>query len=301
MHDGSPGSAQTAQNQLNEKAEAASTANRAAGAAWDKVDNIRRQAQQLMETWHQNGAACAEQLNRAAELAPDKGFFESIGDALIGAGDWVMDHLEQIGDVAGMISAVAGALAFIPVLTPVMAPIAIVSGGAALAAHAGDIVANGKAGSLNAWISVGGDALGLIPGVGAISRGVDAATTSLRTVDGLMPAAASGFSDFAAEAARTGGDAASAFKWLGQNAADTFGGSADVLAKSMQGGVNVALQGPTAADWVVGNGTTGDVKNAAGAASAGLNSVQGVGSYGEAVHGGFDIGRSLRGFAAAVG
>src|SRR5690606_26551410 len=144
MHDGSPGAVQAAQSQVDEKAQAASAANRAAGAAWDRVDGIRRQAQQLMETWNQDGAACAEQLNRAAELAPDKGFFESIGDALAGAGDWVMDHLGEIGDVAGMISAVAGALSFIPVLAPFTGPIALAAGGVALAAHGGEMVKEGK-------------------------------------------------------------------------------------------------------------------------------------------------------------
>ncbi|OLT45128.1 hypothetical protein BJF85_01555 [Saccharomonospora sp. CUA-673] len=300
MHDGSPASAQAAQSQVNQKAEAAAAANRAAGEAWGKVEQIRRQAEQLMETWNQDGATCAEALNRAAELAPDKGFFESIGDAFASAGDWVMDHLGEIGDVAGMISAVAGALSFIPVLAPVTGPIALAAGGIALAAHGGEMVKEGKWDEPSAWVGLGADALGVLPGVGAVSKGLATATDSLQVVDGLAPAAMSGGKVMLQEAGKVA-EPAKLMGAFGEKMAGSVGGNADTIAKVTQNTLSLGGQVPSGLDMAIGNETTGAAKDVAGYAGGGLAGVQSVGEWGNAGSALKDLGGSLGDFARAVG
>lgn len=299
MHDGSPGAVQAAQSQVDEKAQAASAANRAAGAAWDRVDGIRRQAQQLMETWNQDGAACAEQLNRAAELAPDKGFFESIGDALAGAGDWVMDHLGEIGDVAGMISAVAGALSFIPVLAPFTGPIALAAGGVALAAHGGEMVKEGKWDEPSAWVGLGADMLGVLPGVGAAAKG---GGLTVDLMQGLN------VSDSVAGGARLAMDtmqevpkASTAAAWAGDKVSGLVGGNADTIAKSLEGTLNVAFQTPSTIEAFAGEGSTGALKDGSGyaaAATAANTSLREWETTGNSIKG---LGSSLSSFTRALG
>jgi hypothetical protein len=59
-------------------------------------------------------------------------------------GNWVKGHLGDIGDIAGVIAAVAGALSFIPILAPITGPIALAAGGVALLAHGADMAEKGK-------------------------------------------------------------------------------------------------------------------------------------------------------------
>ncbi|MEV4756028.1 hypothetical protein AB0J86_13070 [Micromonospora sp. NPDC049559] len=74
--------------------------------------------------------------------------------------------LEKAGDVAGAVSAVAGRLALIPGLQVFAAPIALLSGGAALGLHLADMVATGEYG--DKWVDVLGDVVGLFPGARAM-------------------------------------------------------------------------------------------------------------------------------------
>ncbi|SDK01844.1 hypothetical protein SAMN04488074_10441 [Lentzea albidocapillata subsp. violacea] len=81
--------------------------------------------------------------------------------------------MKTVGDIAGMVSAVAGGLALIPVLAPVAAPVALFAGGVAFATHAADMIAKGSYG--DDWVGVAGDAAGILPGVKTVSTVVNAA------------------------------------------------------------------------------------------------------------------------------
>jgi len=78
--------------------------------------------------------------------------------------------LGQVGDIAGAVGAVAGGLALIPVLTPFAAPVALLAGATALVAHGVDMVATDSYDDPNAWIGLGGDAVGLVPGARAVGE-----------------------------------------------------------------------------------------------------------------------------------
>lgn len=263
----------------------------AASNAWDKVDDIRRQARDLQDRWEDDGNTCARALRKAADAAPQESFWESLGGMFDDVGTWFKDHLGEIGDIAGIVSAVAGGLAFIPVLTPVMGPIAIGAGVVALGAHGADMAVNDKWDDPNAWIGLGGDVLGVVPGVGALSKGFDAAGSAISGVDKIVDvtraggafnhmaatgydAAVAGGRAFASEAAQASGEASRLFQWVGDATMGPFTQHADEVAKAMQGSVNVGLQVPNAAGLFDTSTATEDAKNMAGAASLGANLAQ---------------------------
>lgn len=285
-------SASAAKQEAAQKADAAVDANRTADAAWDHVSSIRRQAEQLKETWQSDGKTCAEALQNAGDTAPEKGFFESIGD-------FVMDHLGAIGDIAGAISAIAGALSFIPFLAPVTGPIAIAAGGVALAAHGGEMIKKGDF-SAGAWVGLGADALGVIPGVGAASKGLKAATESMQHVKGLAPAAEAGGKALLQDAGSVA-EPAKAFEKLGGKAASAFGGDADLIAKSAQSTVDIGSTGSAVTDRFVDNDTTGAIKDKAGYAGAASAVAKSQGDIPEAASKVNDLGSSMARFARAVG
>jgi hypothetical protein len=119
----------------------------------------------------------AEQLDKADDkLAPkEPGWFDKmisgIGDGLKWVGEKLLEH-------AGTIGAIAGLLALFPTpLAPLFAGIAVVASVASMANNlssedfrASLMGEHGGMAMFSAWASVGGDALGMVPGVGALAR-----------------------------------------------------------------------------------------------------------------------------------
>jgi hypothetical protein len=284
--------AQAAQRQAQANADAATRANEAAGNAWGAVEDIRREAENLRDLWKDDSRICAEALNEASENAPDSGLFDKISDAVDNAGEWLAENL---GDIAGIVAAVAGVLAFIPVLTPFMAPLAIGAGAIALAAHGTEMVVKGKWDDPNAWVELGTDAVGLIPGVRALGKGFDVASDVIAGTDKLVDVSrvgVSGMADTAGEAALRGGQAfahemsqpSTAAKWLverttGVNMADDateLVNRATNTARTIEGGTNVALQVPSAVSFGDNSPETNTAKDAAGYGSLVLSGITGL-------------------------
>lgn len=138
-------------------------AQQAANIAWNNVENIRRAAEQLLETWLEDSAVCAKALREAGETAPEEGFFEAIGN-------FIASHMSTLADVAGIISSIAGALSFIPGLNAIAAPIALVSGLVSLGANAADITIKGEWDDPMSYVSIVGDGLSVIPGAGKVGK-----------------------------------------------------------------------------------------------------------------------------------
>ncbi|RCW43123.1 hypothetical protein DFQ14_10710 [Halopolyspora algeriensis] len=273
----------------------------AANDAWGAVEAIRKKAEALQDTWEDDARTCSKALNEAAEKAPNKAFFESFGELFDDPGKWFKDHLGDLGDIAGIVSTVAGALALIPAFIPIAGPIALAAGGVALAAHGGDMVANEKYDDPNAWMTVGGDVLGVLPGVGAVSKGFNAAGDVVagvdRVVDVTRTTGAAGMLDTAGEAVAKGSkgfsdeidsvvrdmkEPAKAFQWVAEKAvggnqllADAAtAGAQESAAKVLQGGTDVALQVPSGVGLFEKGQDTTDAKNSAGAAGAILSGIQ---------------------------
>jgi hypothetical protein len=176
--------------------------------AHGNLHEIIQQGMTLQDEHNTDGDATARRIGtQVEELAPpgpsllDR--FEGwAGDAwhtvegwASDAGNWVKDHLQDIGDIAGMISAISGALSLIPVLAPITGPIAIASGAVALAAHGTKIGMDvHKTGHFTAGegFELAGDLVGVVPGIGAVKgglkgavEGVDEAGRGLESVSRL--------------------------------------------------------------------------------------------------------------------
>lgn len=94
--------------------------------------------------------------------------------------------MEKAGDIAGVVSAVAGGLALIPGVQLVAAPIALLSGGIALGLHTADMVATGD--YEGKWVTVAGDVVGLVPGARALNGLMDGTSAAVRGSEVVLAA-----------------------------------------------------------------------------------------------------------------
>ncbi len=122
--------------------------------------------------------ACGDRIDEAKHLRFEKppGFFGRLAESV---GDWISDHadiLKSISSVLKTISGIAGMLALIPCLTPIMGPIALITGGAALVIDVGLKLATGE----GSWLQIGVETLAMIPGLRA-AKVAFAANTALTT------------------------------------------------------------------------------------------------------------------------
>ncbi|MFK4227476.1 hypothetical protein [Streptomyces sp. NPDC019890] len=163
---------------------------RAAGEAVTKareaLESVRRLARELEETHRVGAGRVARALNEATErLAPPEP--SALGKAI----DWIDDNL---GDSLSLLSATLGLVAIF-VSAPVAVPLLFAAAGlslAALVSHAADpkhgaaLKAGLTTGRLDSqfWssaVTLSGDALGALPGVGAVAQGAKGLATATRT------------------------------------------------------------------------------------------------------------------------
>ena len=118
--------------------------------------------------------SCVHDINQAAgtRFQEPPGFWGSLKNSFTG---WVSEHADALKSISGVlktISGIAGVLAMIPVLAPVMGPIALVAGGGALLIDATVKVVTGE----GSWGEVLFDAATMLPlGKGvALLRGTKA-------------------------------------------------------------------------------------------------------------------------------
>ena len=169
--------ADAATRRLRAAEQALSQATTELNKATEKYNQVIEKAKELEKQHEQDADKVAGQMEKADDnLAPEEpGWFSkaisAIGDALKEVGQFLLDH-------AGTIGAIAGLLALLPT------PAAPVFAGIAVAASAVNMTKNltnedfraaltGKYGwgeFLKAGVSVAGDTLGMLPGVGALAR-----------------------------------------------------------------------------------------------------------------------------------
>ncbi len=255
---------------------------------------LLKEAERLQDQHSSEASRTADNVRGATDglAPPEPGWLDQFEG-------WLKKHLGDIGDIAGLLSAICGVLAFIPVLTPVMGPLAIIFGAVALGAHGLDMVANGKWNDPNTWVTLAGDALGLVPGLGAIGKGLAQSADAFRIVDGLGGVAQAGLSVFAREAAAGAAQAAPMFEKLAAPLA-RFGANTEIIAKATQGVVNLGAQVPTVIEWLTPGETQATEKSVAGAISAGGNFGQTFGSWRKAGEGVMDLWGSLGRLARAT-
>lgn len=144
----------------------------------EAYNSVISKAKTLQEEHEREANKVADELDKADDdLAPEEPGWLSktlsaIGDGLAAVGQFLLDH-------AGTIGAIAGLLALFPTpLAPLFAGIAVVASAASLGKNLASEdfrdSLTGKYGTgqaLAAWGSVAGDALGVLPGAGALAKG----------------------------------------------------------------------------------------------------------------------------------
>ncbi|WP_328913992.1 MULTISPECIES: putative T7SS-secreted protein [unclassified Streptomyces] len=147
------------------------------------LQGVRHRAEELHNRFTSAADAISHDLDKAGDIAPDKpGLFHRIVHGVEGAWNdtvqWVKDHADLIKLIGDLLSDLSGILAVLAILTAPFEPLgaifaaaAVVTSAAALITH---LVAK-LAGADVSWMSIGFDALGAIPGIGAFSKGVKVA------------------------------------------------------------------------------------------------------------------------------
>lgn len=120
-------------------------------------------------------------------------------------------------------------------------------------------------------------------------------------VDGLSTAVSTGGGVFLRDAGEVMSKPASMFSSFADTVADTVGGNADIIARASQGASSVVLQAPVAADLLVGNEASGNIKDASGFVSGAVAAGQSVGSWRDFGGNVGHLGDSLAHFARALG
>lgn len=189
------------------------------------------------------------------------------------------------GDVMGAGAGVAGALALIPVLTPIAGPIALVLAAGSLVSHVTSISVKGDWDKPGSFATLGADAFAVVPGIGAVAKGAKTAG-SLMSVGkvGLGAASRAGGRAFlSAVAGSSAAEATKLFGYLGNKAAaigpKVLAGQSANIGKLMQCGTNLALQVPLVLELSSGTDMT-TAKDVAGGSAVAVNYGQSIGSWG---------------------
>ncbi|MEU3441603.1 WXG100 family type VII secretion target [Streptomyces griseoincarnatus] len=177
-------------------------ASRAVSAKEEELEELRRQGRRLARGYREYGRDIAERLKKAMAIAPNEpGMWDKLGDAIKDLGKALADLPGQVGEVlsaigewikshADWITVAASVIGVIAIFCPVLAPLAIGLSAVALFAHAASYGVSGlwppTGENIGNWLTLGGDALGMIPGVGAAKAGVMAGLKAGRGAGGVV-------------------------------------------------------------------------------------------------------------------
>lgn len=157
------------------------------GSNEDPVEEYRRQARKLHSDFESDGSDIARRLKHAGDIAPNEpGFWDKLGDKIGGAlseiGDAIKDNADWITVAASVIGVAA-------IFFPALAPVAIALSVVALVAHGAKYGKDGlwppTKDKIGNYLTLGGDALGAIPGFGAVAKGASVGVRVARGTEGV--------------------------------------------------------------------------------------------------------------------
>jgi hypothetical protein len=151
--------------------------------AGNALEGVRHRAEELHTRYTNAAKAISHDLDKAGDIAPDKpGLFSrmvgGIEDAWNDTIQWVKDHADLIKLIGDLLADLSGILAVLAIITAPFEPLGAIFAAAAIVASAAALVSHliaKAAGADVSWLSIGFDALGVIPGVSAFSKGVKVA------------------------------------------------------------------------------------------------------------------------------
>ncbi|MFB7496959.1 enoyl-CoA hydratase/isomerase family protein [Streptomyces sp. NPDC056161] len=259
------------------KAEAGSDGSDELGKASGAVDEVINKVHDLEDRYKQAAHKIGKELDKAADIAPDEpGFWEKLGkgiaDAWDATGDWLKEHadlIKTVGDILSNASAVLGMLAIatlpFPPLAAIFGTAALIGSGLALAAHGVAMAAGADV----SWMTLGTDALGLMPGLGMFGKGIKIAGKSAEVAKGAA----------AAKAAALGKGFRIAN--IGESRIQMAMGKASI---DIKGGLGLAglvkIRGMSEFTYEVSHATSGLATRMGGVVSAGYHEGQWIGTKG---------------------
>jgi hypothetical protein len=151
------------------------------------LDGVRHRADELHHRFTNAANTISHDLDKAGDIAPDKpGLFSRIVHGVENAWNdtiqWVKDHADLIKLIGDLLSDLSGILAVLAIITAPFEPLGAIFATAAVVASAAALVTHliaKAAGADVSWISIGFDALGAIPGIGAFAKGAKVAEGSV--------------------------------------------------------------------------------------------------------------------------
>ncbi|MEU6480720.1 putative T7SS-secreted protein [Streptomyces sp. NPDC047017] len=177
-------------------------ANRAVNAKQHELEELRRQGHEMGKDYQEYGEKIAGRLKSAMDIAPNEpGMWDRLGHALEDLGKALADLPDQVGELlsdvgdwlkshADWITVAASVVGVIAIFCPALAPLAIGLSAVAFFAHAASYGVSGlfppTGERIGNWLTLGGDALGMVPGVGAAKSGVTAGVKAARGAEGLV-------------------------------------------------------------------------------------------------------------------
>ncbi|MFE0820535.1 putative T7SS-secreted protein [Streptomyces sp. NPDC058847] len=177
-------------------------AGREANARSLELEEIRRQGREMAGNYQAYGKEIADRLKSAMEIAPNEpGMWDRLGDAIADLGEALADLPGQVGELladvgewikshADWITVAASVIGVVAIFCPVLAPLAIGLSAVAFAAHASAYGVEGlwppTGERIGNWLTLGGDALGMVPGVGAAFHGARAGVKAGRAAGGVV-------------------------------------------------------------------------------------------------------------------
>ncbi|MER7742476.1 putative T7SS-secreted protein [Streptomyces sp. NPDC096538] len=176
-------------------------AGRVVSAKEEELEELRREGRRMAKAYREYGKDIAERLKKAMDIAPNEpGMWDKLGDAikdlgkaladlpgrvgdvLSAVGDWIKEHADWIGVAASVLGVVA-------IFCPALAPLAIGLSAVAFFAHAAKYGRSQlwppTGANIGNWLTLGGDALGMVPGFGAAKAGILAGVKAGRGVSGV--------------------------------------------------------------------------------------------------------------------
>ncbi|WRZ90051.1 WXG100 family type VII secretion target [Streptomyces sp. NBC_01007] len=177
-------------------------ANRAVNSRELELEELRCKGHRMAKGYQEYGKGIADRLKTAMDIAPNEpGMWDKLGSAIEDLGDALADLPGQVGDLladvgdwieahADWITVAASVVGVIAIFCPALAPLAIGLSAIAFLAHAS---AYGMSGlfpptgeRIGNWLTLGGDALGMVPGVGAAKSGIKAGLKAGRATEGVV-------------------------------------------------------------------------------------------------------------------
>ncbi|MGW3653309.1 WXG100 family type VII secretion target [Streptomyces sp. NPDC000878] len=269
------------------------------GKASGDVNEVTNKLHDLEDRYSLAAAKISKELDKAADIAPDEpGFWDKltkgVADAWDATGDWIKEHADLIKLIGDLLSDLTAILALLAIVTLPFPPLAAIFATAALITTGLALVAHGVAKAAGAdvsWMQIGLDAVGLLPGIGAFSKGIKVVgeTSALARTAGLAKAAALGEGFTATKAA-----ASRVFLATGDTAGFVKGGVPLLPGKVVLGGVADEV-------YEVAHGTSGLLSRMGGIANQGYHSGQWLGSKGANLIPGVNINPLGAGIAVDAG